>query len=223
MPKVAFIIPVWNGDSYLSETLETIRRQTFKDIEIIVIDDCSPDYTRDLMEWYTKQDVRIKYHRFEENQGVCEARNYGNKMASAEVICVSDQDDLSVPHRAIYSYLYLKDHPEINCLTSAYYECNVDAIRIRKFTPPDMTREVFESGNFVWFHSSAVYRKEDILKLPYRSVSGATDDWIFLDDWTKEGMRFHTSNKVLGDCRRLPGGQMQQRRAAQGAQPSFIL
>jgi glycosyltransferase involved in cell wall biosynthesis len=223
MPKVSFVIPVWDGDTYLAETIESLRRQTLKDIEIIVIDDCSPDFTPELMEWYLKQDERIKYHRFEENKGVCSARNFGNQMAEAELICVSDQDDLSEKHRAFWSWGYMNRHPEVNCLTSAYYECNVAGVKLQKFTPMDMTRELFESEKFVWFHSSACYRKKDILEHPYVQVEGVTDDWKFLDDWTNLGMKFHTTKQVLGNCRRVPWGVMQGRRAAQGASPSFIL
>ncbi len=223
MPKVSFVIPVYDGDSYLSETLESIRQQRMKDIEIIVIDDASPDFTPDLMEWYLKKDERIKYHRFETNSGVCEARNYGNKMALSELICVLDQDDICKPWRAGYSVAFFKRYPEINCLTSAYWECNIDGEQIKQYQPPDMTRELFESGEFVWMHSSACYRKEDILKIPYRQADGQTDDWIFLEDWTKAGMKFKTVNKVLANVRRLPWGVMNRRRAAIGDQPSFMV
>lgn len=224
MPKISFVVTTYDGDSYLAETLETIRNQRMKDIEIIVIDDASPDFTSDLMEWYQKQDNRIKYHRFDTNTGSSiEPRNFGNKMAESELICVSDYDDLSMPWRAGYSYAFFKKFPEINCLTSYYWECNIDGEQIKEYQPPDMTREVFESGNFVWMGSSACYRKEDALKLPYRKVDGCTDDWVFLDDWTKGGMKFKTCKKVLANCRRLPWSVMQKRRAMQGLEPSYIV
>jgi len=224
MPKISFVVPTWNGDAYLAETLETLRKQSLKDIEIIVVDDSSPDFTQELMEWYKTQDVRIKYHRLDVNGGVCDARNYGNKLAKAELICVSDHDDISVTRRASYSYQYFKKHSgNIDCLTSHYWECNVDGIPMKKYTPENMTRELFDSSKFVWFHSSACYRKEDILKIPYRDGNGSTDDWNFLDDWTKDGKKFVTCNKVLANCRRLPGSQMQQRRTSQGMGPSYIL
>lgn len=224
MPKISFVIPTYNGDAYLAETLESIRNQTLKDIEIIVVDDASPDFTKELMDWYIKKDERIKYHRLETNGGVQEARNYGNRMAQSELICVNDHDDLSTKHRALYSYHFM-NHKNFECLTSIYWELDVDGNQMKQFYyAPIMTRGVFESGDFVWFHSSACYRKEDILKHPYRvGEKGETDDWIFLDDWTKEGMRFFTTKKVLANCRRLPWSQMQYRRAEQGLQPSYIL
>ena len=175
------------------------------------------------MDYYIHLDDRIKYHRFERNVGVCEARNFGNQTATADLICVSDQDDLSDPRRAIYSYSYMTKHPDIDCLTSYYYECNVDGIRANKCSAPQMDRATFEDGHFTWYHSSACYRKQDILALPYKYADGVTDDWQFLDDWTKAGKKFHTTKAVLGYCRRLPWGVMQHRRAMQGMEPSYIL
>ena len=222
MPKVSFVIPVYDGDSYLAETLNTIRGQSIQDIEIIVIDDYSPDFTPDLMDWFCKQDSRSIYKRLEQNGGVCEARNYGNKLANAEIICVSDQDDLSYPYRAEFTYKFFQKAKHIDCLTSAYNECNVDGHPKRNFMPPHMTREIFESGQFVWMHSSAAYRKADILALPYREEDQKTDDYVFLDDWTKAGKKFWTVKKVLADCRRLPFGVMNIRRKVQGLEPSYI-
>ncbi len=223
-PKVSFVIPVYDGDVYLAETLESILRQTLKDIEIIVVNDASPDFTDELMEYYLKKDNRIVYSKLEENKGVCDARNHGNQLAKADIICVSDQDDLSLPKRAIYSYLYLMNHPEVNCITSSYYECNVDGDPVKKYSGlPDMTRELFDSGQFVWMHSSAAYLKSDILKLPYRQIDGQTDDWVLLDDWTKSGMKFKTVKPILANCRRVPWGVMQQRRAVNQMEPSYIL
>ena len=223
-PKVSFVIPTYDGDSYLAETLETLRNQSLREIEIIVVDDCSPDFTPELMDHFIKLDDRIKYHRLDQNGGVQEARNYGNKLAKAELICVSDHDDLSTKHRALYSYYFMKNKLDVDCLTSAYWECDVDGDKMKHWDhPPKMDRQTFEGRNFIWFHSSACYRKEDILNMPYRQVDGETDDWTFLDDWTKAGMNFHTTPKVLANCRRLPWSQMQFRRAKQGLEPSYIL
>jgi glycosyltransferase involved in cell wall biosynthesis len=222
-PLASVVIPAYDSDAYISETLESIRNQTVKDIEIIIINDCSPDYLDDLMCWYVKQDERIKYHLFETNKGVCEARNYGNQMATSEIIFVSDNDDLSLPNRVEVSLAFMDAHPEIDCITSAYQECNVEGHPVKEFTPEDMTRELFERGNFTWFHSSACYRKKDILELPYREVQGATDDWVFIQDWLSAGKKFKTLPEVLGLCRRLPGGVMSQRRAVMGLQPNYVL
>ena len=224
MPKVSFVVPVYDGDSYLAETIESIRKQTEKDIEIVVVSDCSPDFTDELMNWYEKEDSRVKYFKLDTNKGVCEARNFGNQNATAGIICVCDQDDLCEPWRAAYSHIYLTKHPEIDCITSSYWEMDVNANKVKKWDGlPDMTREIFTGEPFVWMHSSCAYRKKDILELPYRQSDGETDDWMFLEDWTKAGKKFKTLRPVLANCRRLPWGVMQQRRLTQGLQPSVIL
>jgi len=227
MSKISFVVPVWDGDAFLSETIESIRNQSLKDIEIIVIDDCSPDFTSDLMEWYVKQDERIRYHRFEENKGVQEARNFGNQQAQAELICVSDQDDLSAPKRAEFSYHYMKRFPEINCITSAYHECNSDGFPIRKWQPETITKETLLDGSYLvsggWLHSSACYRKEDIFKIPYRQMDGETDDWRFLIDWLDAGMKFKSVKAILANKRLGPDREMNRRRLSQGQEPNFVL
>jgi glycosyltransferase involved in cell wall biosynthesis len=223
MPKCSIVIPTYNKQEYIAETIESLRNQTEKDIEIIVVNDASPDYTSDLLEWYMKQDDRIKYHVLEVNSGnAVVPRNYGNKMAQSEFICVSDHDDLSAPDRIEVSLAFMQNHPEIDCLTTAFENCDVNGKPVQRYVPEDMTKELFESGNFVWFHSSACYRKKDILEFPYRDVQGATDDFIFLTDWISAGKKFKTLPEVLGFCRRLPDGIMQQRRAAQGLAGSWI-
>ncbi len=223
MNNISVLISAYNKHDVTTVHVREIMNSTFIPDEIIVVNDCSPDYLDDLMQWYIKQDSRIKYHLFETNRGVCEARNFGNQMAEADLLFVSDQDDLSLPNRVKDSVDFMETHPEVDCLTSWYLECDVDGNPVKEFHPEDMTREIFERGGFVWFHSSACYRKKDILALPYREDKGATDDWVFLDSWTKAGKKFHTLPKVLGLCRRLPGGQMNIRREVQGLAPSYIL
>jgi teichuronic acid biosynthesis glycosyltransferase TuaG len=117
MPKVSFVVPVYDGDSYLAETINSLRGQSIQDIEIIVIDDCSPDFTPELMDWFRNQDSRIIYKRLEKNGGVCEARNYGNQLATSDIICVSDQDDLSLPWRAEFTYRFMTRQKKVDCIT----------------------------------------------------------------------------------------------------------
>lgn len=227
MPKVTFVVPCWDGDCYLSETLESILKQSEKDIEIIVVDDASPDFTPDLMDWYMKQDVRIKYHRFEENKGVCEARNFGNNAAQSPLICVSDQDDLSDPWRARFCDVFFKKFPEVNCLTSSYHECNSDGLNYRKYDPEEISKKSLLDSTYLrsggWLHSSACYRKEDILRIPYRLVEGETDDYRFLMDWLDASMVFRTTKKVLANKRMGPDREMNRRRLAQGQPINAVL
>jgi len=93
MPKVSIIVPVYNVEAYLCRCLESLINQTLKDIEIICINDCSPDNSITILEKYAKKDKRLKIINLEKNQGVSAARNIGLKQASGEYIGFCDPDD----------------------------------------------------------------------------------------------------------------------------------
>lgn len=75
-PMVTIIVPVYNSEQYLPICVESILKQTFKDFELLLVDDGSTDRSGDLCETYAKQDKRIRtYHK--KNGGVSSARNLG--------------------------------------------------------------------------------------------------------------------------------------------------
>ena len=90
--KVSVIVPVYNVEAYLEKCLESLGRQTLKEIEIIVIDDESPDNCNDIIKKYEKKYNTIKGYR-KKNGGVSDARNYGIDKAQGEYIAFVDGDD----------------------------------------------------------------------------------------------------------------------------------
>ncbi|MGV4321247.1 glycosyltransferase family 2 protein [Bacillus mojavensis] len=91
-PIVSVIIPAYNAERYLDECLDSIIKQTLKDIEIIVVDDGSKDSSRQIIEKYMKIDNRI-VPVFQENQGVSIARNNALNIAKGEFVAFIDSDD----------------------------------------------------------------------------------------------------------------------------------
>ena len=91
--KVSIIVPVYNVEPYLRRCLDSLVAQTLKDIEIICINDCSPDNSISIIKEYAEKDKRIKVINFEKNQGVSAARNIGIKQAKGEYIGFCDSDD----------------------------------------------------------------------------------------------------------------------------------
>lgn len=91
--KFSIIIPCYNIEKYISKTLESVFNQTFKDFEIILINDGSNDKTGEILDSYSNKDNRIRViHK--ENEGVSEARNIGIRNAIGEYIYFLDGDDL---------------------------------------------------------------------------------------------------------------------------------
>lgn len=78
-------MPVYNGEKYITEMLEGIRRQTFTDWELVVVDDCSEDGTREIVSAAEEKDSRIRLVCMERNDGVSAARNRGISGASGSI------------------------------------------------------------------------------------------------------------------------------------------
>lgn len=100
---ISVIIPVYNTKNYLNKCIDSVLRQTYKNIEIIIIDDGSTDGSAELCDMYAKKDKRIKVlHK--ENSGVSDARNHGLKIAKGKYIGFVDSDDYI--EETMYEYLY---------------------------------------------------------------------------------------------------------------------
>ena len=104
--KVSVIIPVYNTEKYLEKCLYSVCNQTLSDIEIICINDCSTDNSREILNKYAADDERIKIINFEENKGAAAARNAGIDAATGEYIGFVDADDY--PDLDFYEKLYNK-------------------------------------------------------------------------------------------------------------------
>lgn len=93
-PKVSVVMPAYNAEKYLSEAIESVLNQSFKDFEFIIIDDCSTDNTSKIALEYASKDKRIKYFRNEDNVGCTASLNNGLKHSKGEFIARMDSDDV---------------------------------------------------------------------------------------------------------------------------------
>jgi glycosyltransferase involved in cell wall biosynthesis len=96
IPLISVIVPVFNGERYLSETLQSVMNQTHSNFEALIVDDGSTDGTKDVVSNLAQNDARIKYV-YQANQGVSAARNTGIKYAKGEYLAFLDYDDLWEP------------------------------------------------------------------------------------------------------------------------------
>jgi len=110
--QISVIVPVYNGEKYLPEAIESILAQTYKNIELIVIDDGSTDNSRDIALSYPN----VKYF-YQENKGVSAARNLGIQKAASDYISFLDADDLWLPNKLLLQMKALNDDPSIVIVT----------------------------------------------------------------------------------------------------------
>ena len=116
-PAVSVIMAAYNGADLLPATLATLQKQTFTDFEVIVVDDCSRDDTREVLRAWP--DSRVRLIALAENGGPVRARNRAFAEARGRYIAGLDQDDLCLPHRFAKQVAYLDANPDTVMVASA--------------------------------------------------------------------------------------------------------
>lgn len=118
---VSVIVPVYNVEKYLAECIKSILQQSYDNIELILVNDGSPDSSGEICESFSKTDSRIKVLHIE-NQGVANARNQGMSLASGKYITFIDSDDIITPDlvEAMVSTLEKYDADYVNGAFAKY-------------------------------------------------------------------------------------------------------
>jgi len=158
VPKVSVIIPTYNSNGMVKETISSVLAQTKQDLELIVIDDGSDDDTRKIIQ--TIEDNRLKYF-YKDNGGTSSARNYGLSKATGDYIAFLDHDDLWPENYLEVMVSHLKNS-EFGAAYSPITTIYPDGRKIKSYKKPEgksghITLDLFERG-FIW-PSAAVIRK----------------------------------------------------------------
>lgn len=118
MPQISVIIPTYNRAAYLPDAIESVLAQTFRDVEIVVVDDGSTDDTQaTLRAWVNAGQIRYFY---QENSGVSAARNRGIALAQGDYIAFLDSDDLFDPQKLEKQVALLDADPEIGLVHNSF-------------------------------------------------------------------------------------------------------
>lgn len=107
---VSVIMPVYNSESFLSQSLDSVIFQTYKNLELLPIDDFSRDSSRDILKKYSEKDPRIKPIFKTENSGSADSRNFGIRKAEGRYIAFLDSDDLWDPEFLEKQLNFMKKH-----------------------------------------------------------------------------------------------------------------
>jgi len=125
-PEISVVIPTYNESRYLKEAISSILNQTYKKIEVIVVDDGSTDDTREIVKSF--DDPRIIYI-FQKNRGPSNARNVGIKRVNRKYIAFLDSDDLWLKEKLEKQVDFMEKNSEIGLLGTGCYEVN-DKVKI---------------------------------------------------------------------------------------------
>lgn len=128
-PLVSVIVGMYNGEKYINECINSIVQQDYKNIEIILVDDGSPDNCGKIADRYAEEDKRIKVVH-QENSGVSISRNNALDLAEGEYVCIIDQDDIISKDYISYFYrLIVENNAEISLTPNAdkfFNKINID-------------------------------------------------------------------------------------------------
>jgi len=105
---VSIIMPSWNTSNFIAESIQSVINQTYKNWELIIVDDCSTDNTDEVVSFY--KDQRIKYLKNEKNSGAAITRNKALREAQGEWIAFLDSDDLWAPEKLEHQINFMKNN-----------------------------------------------------------------------------------------------------------------
>ena len=109
-------MPVFNGEKFLKEAIDSILNQTYQNLELIIVNDASTDSSVEIIRRYQENDSRIRVFKNEVNMGISETTNRGVEQANGEYIALMDQDDISFLDRLEREQKFLGNHPEISAV-----------------------------------------------------------------------------------------------------------
>lgn len=107
---VSVIMPTYNCGKYIEESIQSVINQTYKNWELIIVDDCSKDNTEEIVSAYQKKDNRIKYTKFSENHGAAIARNTAVQQANGKYIAFLDSDDIWKSNKLEKQIKFMQDN-----------------------------------------------------------------------------------------------------------------
>ena len=119
MPEISVIVPVYKVEKYLDRCVRSLLRQTFDDLEIILVDDGSPDSCGSMCDAWAEKESRI-WVIHKENGGLSSALNAGLAQAHGKYICFTDSDDWVEPQMLEHLHDLLQKHPDAQMAQCAY-------------------------------------------------------------------------------------------------------
>lgn len=230
---VSIIIPVYKVEKYLRCCLDSVLAQTYKDIQIILINDGSPDHSEDICLEYQQKDSRIEYH-FKDNSGLGLTRNYGMQFINADskYVMFLDSDDYIHPQSLEIMVNGIEREPDVSFIMGDYVQVSADSalgdhnmcfsgdITYEKYSMDDVLFKslVNSDDQLRWMTCwNRLYRWDKVKDCKFHQSSPA-EDIYFNNKVYLEGTSFLLVNKTLYFYRNNPDSIMRNTRV-----PSYFI
>jgi glycosyltransferase involved in cell wall biosynthesis len=188
---VSVIIPVYDVEDYVQEAIESIQNQTYKNLEIIIIDDGSTDNTSKIVEEVAKDDNRIIFYKNEKNLKIVKTLNRALSLANGEYIARMDGDDISALDRIEKKVNFLEENKEFDLVGCSMKAIDTNGKEIGQTIHFSDQNLLLESLKYVtpvshiWVARKSLYDKLN----GYRYISGV-EDYDFLLRMTSAGFQY---------------------------------
>lgn len=202
---VSVITPVYACEKYISETIDSVRSQTYTSWEMILVDDCTPDESAKIIEKYQAQDSRIKYIKLPHNSGAAVARNTALEIAKGRYIAYLDADDIWMPNKLERQLAFMKEHDAgFSCCD--YEKIEDDGTPLNKIVhmPKTITYEQLLRNTIIQTVGVIVDTKfvdRTLLVMPNVRRGQDSATWLQM---LRNGVKFVGHNEVLAQYRRVP-------------------
>jgi len=152
--KITVIIPVYNAGDQVRTAIESILKQTWTNIEVIVVDDCSSDHTASIVQSYLDSEPRVKFYQTPKNSGPYVARNIALQHATGDFITINDADDWSHPQKLARQVRHLLKNKKVMGNTSEQARATEELSFYRRGKP----------GQYIFSNmSSFMFRRKEVL------------------------------------------------------------
>lgn len=178
---VSIILPTFNREKTLARAIESALGQTYKDFELLAVDDASQDKTQSILLEYARKDARVVGIRNEKNSGLVRSLNKGVQYAKGAYIARLDDDDFWLDPRKLEKQVaFFQGHPE--CVLTGGGQVRVDekGKEIARLMFPETNEEIRSRMLFnnPFSHTSVLFRKD-----AWEKVGGYDESLIFSEDW----------------------------------------
>ncbi|MGN9056320.1 glycosyltransferase family 2 protein [Bariatricus sp. HCP28S3_A7] len=202
---VSIIVPVYNSEQYLEETIQCVQKQSYTNWEMLLADDCSSDHSAEIIKKYAKNDHRVIYLKLDQNGGAAKARNHALERSQGQYIAYLDADDVWLPNKLERQIDFMtSNHVEFSCCD--YEKIDADGTKLNKVVhmPKTITYDQLLSNTIIQTVGVIVDLEmvdKDLLVMPdvRRGQDSAT--WLQM---LRNGVKFNGQNEVLTQYRRVP-------------------
>jgi len=194
LPKISVIIVTHNRAALLLRAIDSVLAQSFKDFELLIVDDDSSDNTEFLVKAYLI-DERVKYFKIQKQKSIAAVRNFVWPYTHGKYIAVLDSDDIWIDKDKLQKqYDFLEKNVDVVLLGAAAVQINEKGVEIGRVAKPlkdeDIKKEFFVKNPF--FHSSVMFRREAITPpFVYDDKISFGEDW---DLWLRLGEKNKLAN-----------------------------